>query len=200
MRVNIGELPWGGNPTGSPQINFSEPEEETEELIIPFRPSERRRFHEPVVLFKALIDITQNDAVYRSSEPIETPSSPRGRFERFVYKLATVCDSKKGGTTVTSFAVLQNPEGEALYVFGCNNIEESQLRRTRDFVVLILDRVSRASLMGHSERKAWKVETLRQVLLFNRPRIELYVANLRRYMQDCIAVCGLGEHSNGKRT
>lgn len=199
MRVIIGETPIG---TQSEQGGhaFKDSAQPISDKLVPLTPKARRRFYEPIVLVKALIEVVPGQASIKAPEPAERPTNTKGRFRKFVDKLASVCDSHKGGTTVTSFSVLQslqNPK-DILYVFGCNNILFYRLQTLYHFVTKLLQKVAKADSLDRSKRRALRKELLQDVLLFNRPRVELYGKALQGHIRDCTEACRSNMREDGR--
>ncbi|KAJ4146498.1 hypothetical protein NW754_001963 [Fusarium falciforme] len=68
----------------------------TSSALVLFKPKQKRRFYEPIVLFKALTDITHEEGSLGLPEALARPRTEEQRFHQFVHKLAGVCDSSKG--------------------------------------------------------------------------------------------------------
>ncbi|KAK4446530.1 hypothetical protein QBC34DRAFT_304972 [Podospora aff. communis PSN243] len=157
---------------------------------LPLNPSLRKRFYEPVILLYCLTAAYVNGQKAESAaSEASLPSSRKQIFFCFVNKLAHVCDSRKGGKTVTSFAVLQ--PGSIEYRFGSNERRPAELRRVRDYITGILTTLGEAA--GDEIKKAAKnsnhtifCHILGRIVLFNRPRIEGYARTLAKQIDFCI--------------
>lgn len=170
---------------------------------------------EPIILFRAL-----NDAVRQSSDddvkygatqssPTVTTTGVEDRddlFRAFVYKLAHICDSIKGGlgATITSFTILrsENPETRDTmvhYWFASNRRTTSQLDETKAYVHAILRKVH----LAPRDTNAYKCNILRDIILFNRKKLSWYLGELSCSVRQCHSVIDkvfstAGELSNKK--
>lgn len=124
------------------------------------------------------------------------PETDEQRFQSFVCKLANVCDNVKGGTTVTSFAVLQH-EARVLYVFGSNQLSFSSLQKTEEFVTKLLNLVANADDDEESIVHL-KKEVLKHIFVFNRLRVQIYVRHLREHVEACLKACQGQNSETGK--
>ncbi|RFU78410.1 hypothetical protein TARUN_3811 [Trichoderma arundinaceum] len=59
------------------------------------------------MLLVALIEVVKHTAKPPEPEPEVDAMDPKQLFHAFVNKLGHVCDSEKGGDTVTSFVILK---------------------------------------------------------------------------------------------
>lgn len=112
-----------------------------------------------------------------NSEPASGPQSPKDRYHAFVYRLAYACTSDKGRNTISSVAVMED-EDSYLFIFACNQISSEEGERVSEHIKSLLRKVSAA---GRSQ--AWPTEkrqddVLKQILLFNRYRIEVYLKRI----------------------
>lgn len=146
------------------------------------------KFYEPLVLLKVLNKATQHAAEQTIIDASIDVSDRAQVFKTFVYKLAHVCDSKKGGDTVTAFAVLRDDDGRAHYVFASNQRSHEKLEQVKVYVQGLLGRVRRL----HDERglrgsvEARLGELLREVFVFNRRRLEFYVKQMGVHAANCV--------------
>jgi hypothetical protein len=156
---------------------------------LPLNPSLRKRFYEPVILLYCLTAAYVNGQKAESAgSETSLPSSRKQIFFCFVNKLAHVCDSRKGGKTVTSFVVLQ--PGSIEYRFGSNGRKPAELRRVRNYITEILNTLGEAA--GDDIKKAARnskhsifCHILGKIVLFNRPRIEGYARTLAEQIDFC---------------
>lgn len=118
------------------------------------------------------------------------------RFYTFVDKLSHVCDTTKGGTTVTSVVVMVRGS-TVLYVFGCNQISDSVLQKTEIFMRKLLSLIASPNDVENTEIRR-KKEVHRHVLLFNRPRVERYLSHLKEYIEACIQASSHGKNETGR--
>ncbi|KAK7409368.1 hypothetical protein QQX98_008430 [Neonectria punicea] len=96
------------------------------------------------------------------------PDSRLTDYEKFLCKLAQVCDIQKGGDTVTALTVLAGPQGPN-YRFTSNNRKPGEFERLNP--------------------KPLKKYVLGRILEFNFPRLKLYLMSLASALQDCIEDC-----------
>ncbi|KAK0612079.1 hypothetical protein B0T14DRAFT_531565 [Immersiella caudata] len=157
---------------------------------VPLPPSLRKRFYEPVIMLYCLTAAYVNGQIAESAgSEAALPSSRKQIYFCFVNKLAHICDSRKGGKTVTSFAVLQ--PGSIEYRFGSNSRRPSELTKVRNYITGILTTLGEAS--SDDIKKATKdskqpifCQILAKITLFNRPRIEYYARTLAKQVDFCI--------------
>ncbi|KAK4167027.1 hypothetical protein QBC43DRAFT_312792 [Cladorrhinum sp. PSN259] len=158
-------------------------------------PSLRKRFYEPLILlycFCAILARSQN-----SSKPPDLESgddkSPAKRFECFVNKLGQVCDRRRGGDTVTAFAILQT--GCVEYRFAVNRLDDRGLAETAQYVKDLLNTLGSAPRQTALEAKDRQDSTLfssvmHKILAFNQSRISFYInSQLLKNLEFCIGVC-----------
>lgn len=164
----------------------------------------RKRFYEPVVLLYCLSKL-----LVKSQHTIKPPDlesaddkSPIKKFECFVNKLGQVCDSRRGGDTVTAFAILQT--GCVEYRFASNRLDERSLVETAAYVKGLLQILGRASqeeaLQAKDHHGSELFSTLmRKILEFNQPRISFYIrTQLLKNLDFCISVCNELGKEDGK--
>ncbi|KAI8684852.1 hypothetical protein NCS57_00152400 [Fusarium keratoplasticum] len=160
----------------------------TSNALVLFKPKQRRRFYEPIVLFKALTDITHEEGSLGLPETPARPRTEEQRFHQFVHKLAGVCDSTRGGKTVTSFAVLEH-EDRFVYVFGCNQVCSLDLVKTQKFVTELLDTLSGFHQLDEAARGPVRRAVLEMILAFNMPRLDIYLKSFKGQLKECLEYC-----------
>ncbi|KAM0343205.1 hypothetical protein ACHAPU_008798 [Fusarium lateritium] len=146
--------------------------------LIPLKPKQKRRFYESIVMYKALTDVAHEKGALRSTETLPRPMNEQQRYHSFLHKLASICDSKKGGKTVTSITVLDEEDNFA-YVFGCNQVYGKDLDGTQHFITTLLKKLSGTHKLGQEEKRGVEKDVLRMILAFNSPRISLYLSELK---------------------
>lgn len=169
-------------PTQSSYRTLEEP--------IPLSSRITHKFFEPIVLLKVLTDAVKSTAKPPPLEARIDLLDPKQVFCAFVNKLGHVCDSTKGGETVTSFTVLRqdsNPD-YAHYVFAANVQTDSQLEATSTYVKTLLHQVGKAPEYQEDQREVRR-SLLYHILRFNRPRITLYLQDLHPHIVSCLANC-----------
>jgi len=164
----------------------------------------RKRFYEPLVLLYSLSKLLVRSQ--NSTRPPDLESaddkSPVKRFECFVNKLGQVCDSQRGGDTVTAFAILQT--GSVEYRFASNNRDQQRLNETAVYVRGLLHILGEASREGALQAKENQDSELfsnlmRRIIEFNQPRISFYIRNqLLDHLDFCFAVCNELGQEDGK--
>jgi len=159
---------------------------------VPMRTKVRNRLYEAIVMLDILIKEYKNEGE-RYSEPASSTLSQFDHkrsfetdFQVFVNKLSQVCDCQKGGATVTAFTILQFP-GKLQYRFASNARNARSLELAKDYVFTILKLLGQADPGGDcsTESSIFK-EILERVLVFNRPRLELYVEVLGQESARCM--------------
>ncbi|KAF7553771.1 hypothetical protein G7Z17_g3378 [Cylindrodendrum hubeiense] len=168
-------------PTPSPQPGKSD--------LVVFKPKQLRRFYEPIVLFKALNDISRKWGRIRSPDRSPNPQTDDEEFQLFLDKLALVCDRKKGGTTVTAVTVLDHDEDALTYVIGCNQISAPAREKTSHFVLELLKKVEGFNNLEPLEKPGVRNGIRDFILAYNRPRIECYMNSLLKELGNCIESC-----------
>jgi hypothetical protein len=141
------------------------------------------RFYEPIVLLLSL-----NEA-YLHNRPAKAPDlsldvgqSHERSFHCFVNKLGQLCDSERGGNTVTAFVVLQFPD-HIQYRFTSNQRKDEDLDHARTFITHILETLC---LMDRDDMPS---HILQKALSFTRPRVAGYVKQLKIHAVTCISAC-----------
>lgn len=165
-------------------------------------------FYEPLAFLKALTSISLIQERLRLPDRRPEPQTEEDIFCRYLDKLASMCDRKKGGSTVTAVAVLE-AEDSFIYVLGCNQVSEDELKKTAMFVAAILRNVDQVNQLRSGSGLGSEPEPAEELLgrirndiryrivLFNRPRIQKYVTYLLGDLQACIQSCAkLNRHED----
>ncbi|KAF9772286.1 hypothetical protein IL306_010018 [Fusarium sp. DS 682] len=159
--------------------------------LLPLKSRQKRRLYEPIVLYKALTEITHQQGALRPTEPPERPRTEEERYHDFLHKLAGTCDSTKGGTTVTSVAILEEDD-KYKYVFASNQISDRELGDTQDFLTTVLGRLCDFHKLSAERKKAVESELLKKIVAFNSSRINCYLAALKtKNIVECLEYCRL---------
>ncbi|KAL6859251.1 hypothetical protein J3F83DRAFT_763357 [Trichoderma novae-zelandiae] len=168
----------------------SQPLDHTTQEPIPLSSRIVHKFFEPIILLVALVDAVRNTAKPRPPEPEIDVQNPTQLFCALVNKLGHVCDSEKGGETVTSFVVLENEADprRAHYVFAVNRQADGQLQSTATYVRTLLRKVGQAP-EGQANQHDARHSLLYHVLRFNRPRVSVYLRELRTQTALCLEKC-----------
>ncbi|KXH32469.1 hypothetical protein CNYM01_01017 [Colletotrichum nymphaeae SA-01] len=157
----------------------------------------RRLFYEPIVLEYALqVACRAGQDVFNGTPKVENDSlaTQAQVFRSFVEKLAQVCDNERGGKTVTSFTVLEGEDGPE-FVFASNHRDADELSETQQFAEDTLTLVGK-NPTGLKPRPLAK-QVLWKILLFNLPRLGIYLDNVGRYLDACIDDCDRRDASEG---
>lgn len=172
---------------------------EAEEEPVPLPSRVIHRFYEPIVLLSSLLGASKGKGMASSPppDPAIDIQDAKQVFYAFVNKLSHVCDSSKGGGTVTSFMVLngQHAPGGVHYWFATNRQTNEQLENTLAFVNKLLRRLDQAP-MGQEGQHTVRRELLSDVLQFNRPRISVYLQALQPQARECLRRCSMEEETD----
>lgn len=151
--------------------------------------------YQPMVLENAL-NRAFNQYREDHDEPLATPMdslpSSLQMFRCFVNKLALVCDSDRGGRTVTAIAIIQGKDC-AVYVVASNSRAVGEQKEVEEFLTKLLRFIHQNPL--ELERKALTKKVIWRMILFNKERVKVYLKNLPRYLHECIADCQRREPS-----
>lgn len=149
----------------------------------------QKRFFEAVKFEEALRKACERDPEYlgnASAEPFVDPSDDAEKaFKSYVNKLAHVCDSERGGATVTGAAVLQDVDHVA-YVVASNQRPPSALQELEHFIRSLFGLVRGAHPVGLVSGTAF-TRILHHILGNNLPRVRYYLNHITREMDFCVA-------------
>lgn len=144
------------------------------------------RFYEPIILLLGLnVAYIHNQPSKAPDLSLDTAQSPELEFHCFVNKLGQLCDSERGGNTVTAFVVLKCPD-RIQYRFASNQRSIEDLDRARTFIINVLRALGDAD---KDELRDVSPHILRKVLAFNKLRVVLYLKNLEKQVAPCISAC-----------
>jgi hypothetical protein len=129
----------------------------------------------------------RNNIKYASGTANPAASLPE--LEKFLCKLALICDTTKGGTTVTSLVCLKGRKGPE-YVLASNQRKEGELKDTVAFLSDLLDLVAEAEKPAATSKKSLipkplQKQVLWRILEFNAPRIGIYLKDLVSALEGC---------------
>jgi hypothetical protein len=156
-------------------------------------PGLAKRFYGSIILLNTLngdFPQARNTTLDLSDLKREAGSDPAGVLCCFVDKLAQICDSKHGGDTVTSIAILQ--PGCIEYRLSSNSRSENQFGSVKTYLADILESLGS---VGEEELSDEAVVTelcstiLHKVLVFNRCRVKDYVKAFLQHVEFCIGSC-----------
>ncbi|KAH6659056.1 hypothetical protein BKA67DRAFT_633727 [Truncatella angustata] len=156
--------------------------------IIPFTSRALHKFYEPLVLLEALNVAAKEAAGYPTTAESPVIKDIKELYHTFVYKLAHVCDNVKGGHhggSITSIMILCNTSGIIQYYFASNNRTQEQLETTSNFIDDLLQQLK--GLRRRSSNQGLLIDpVLQSVLLFNQPRITVYLKRLDFQARECL--------------
>ncbi|KAL2757010.1 hypothetical protein ACRALDRAFT_2041545 [Sodiomyces alcalophilus JCM 7366] len=144
----------------------------------------KRRFYGPIILGVALKEIFRRDFDRTPNSVPDTHDGAEQGYHQFVYRLAHICDSKQGGSTVTAIAVLE--ESDCIrYLVGSNERKAEELDEVKDYLTRVLNIVGKPDLSSIDKMMV----IVPAVIRFNLPRIKSYVNKLERALSLCIEHC-----------
>ncbi|KAK4204541.1 hypothetical protein QBC40DRAFT_216763 [Triangularia verruculosa] len=164
---------------------------------IPLDKKQARRLYEPLILLCCLYTLFSH-----AENGVRTPDlgnsvdgGSQSTFFCFVNKLSLVCDSERGGDTVTAFGLLQT--GSIEYRFTSNQRTTSGFESAKRYVKGILGVLGAAQddairdARRSPEDSAIFSTIIRQVLQFTRPRITEYHIEhqFAKNLDFCINAC-----------
>lgn len=166
---------------------------------VSLKPKQKRRLYEPIILYKALAEITHEERALRQADVPDKPVTEEQKYHRFLHSIASVCDREKRGKTVTSVTILDG-EDKFTYVFGCNQVFDKDLYVTRDFLTSLIRGLSGFHLLSGNRKALVGYEIFEMILAFNSPRIKCYVDALKKNIAQCLSFCqDVGTQTGGTR-
>jgi len=152
---------------------------------VPVKVGFANRFYEPIVLLDTLNAACKRKPYNDSDPSSDMTQSPERTFQCFVNKLAQLCDSDKGGKTVTAFTVLQHPD-HIEYRFTSNQRDNEDFIRAQNFTTSILHILG--SMEGR-EKQSVISNILQTSMSFSRSRVTVYMRILKNQAVTCISAC-----------
>lgn len=153
---------------------------------VPLKSALAKRFYEPIILLVGLNAAWEDHQTSKAPDlSSDMAQSSERAFHCFVNKLGQLCDSERGGKTVTAFVVLQFPD-HIQYRFASNQREEEDLIRAQSFIEYILHALGRTDACKLREMTS---HILQKSLSFTRPRVGAYVRSLKKHTALCISSC-----------
>ncbi|KAK8029216.1 hypothetical protein PG991_006272 [Apiospora marii] len=129
-----------------------------------------------------------------AGEPLGIPTdSMLPSFEAhkcFANKLAQVLDCERGGRTVTALTILQGDNSQPVYIIASNQRSHEQLQDAQKFLTELLGFVHTNPSRLNSKPLLKKVVGI--IIMFNFPRFQAYLINLRKCLEACIVDCRAG--------
>ncbi|KAH8666855.1 hypothetical protein BX600DRAFT_497583 [Xylariales sp. PMI_506] len=152
-------------------------------------PKVNRKLYEPIILLKVLNESYRANCETKAADiPCNMYAELEELFHYLVSKLGQLCDSRRGGYTVTAFAILQKFE-KVEYVFASNKRTRTELETTKAYITSILESLRDGSSEDGDEQRDIRAEILQDVLVFNYNRITAYLRNLKTALEQCIGLC-----------
>ncbi|KAK0742750.1 hypothetical protein B0T18DRAFT_413660 [Schizothecium vesticola] len=152
-------------------------------------PSLTRRLFLPIILLQSLLQVFKRE---KSIRVLDDPKAvPVDIYETFVNKLGHICESTKGGSMVTAFAILQL--GVIQYYFTSNDRKEVDYEWTSDYITDILNTLGSATneevdrRTPNSTPSAVFQSLLQKILRFNLSRIKGYIFGMKNALGFCIS-------------
>jgi hypothetical protein len=142
------------------------------------------RFYEPIVLLEVL-NVKCEKMPPTAPDTSTNPTRSEHIFQSFVNKLAHLCDTDKGGNTVTAFTVLKHPD-QIEYRFTSNQRGTDDFVRAKDFITSILNILG--NMEGH-EKEGVISSILRKSLSFSRARLMVDMRILKSRVISCMNAC-----------
>ncbi|KAH7363545.1 hypothetical protein B0T11DRAFT_353880 [Plectosphaerella cucumerina] len=120
-------------------------------------------------------------------------------FQIFLCKLAQICDTRRGGDTITAMVALKGTEGTKgpTYLFASNNRKEVELHGMKE---LLVDLLSDVRNLGNLADKALQRHVLWRVLEFGFDRVESHIRHLLDAIAGCIEKCSQRGEASGSST
>ena len=147
-------------------------------IPVPLKPKIQRRLYEHIVFLSCL-----NPLLSIRGTDTEPPSAPAGRgnpedvFRRFVNSVALLCDTEKGGNTVTAVTVLADPP---TYLFSSNKRSDSEMDKLKTFLETVLRGVDSSGPSPDSS------VVLRKAVVHCKPRVQFYIQRLQANIISCL--------------
>ena len=116
-------------------------------------------------------------------------------FQVFLGKLSQVCDSQKGGNTVTALVCLR-ADNSPQYLFCSNYRKTAELEQTRVYLSNLLQYVGLNP--DNLQPRPLQKQVLWRILEFNFQKVEFYLETLITAIAGCIGDCELRGESSGQ--
>lgn len=177
-----------------------EPETETRQLSKSPRPYNTnrlfRRFYEPLVLLSALDPKGQQRIRRPAIERADTSYMTLVERRRlFLDQLSYVCDSTKGGDTVTAMALQERPSGVIFWITANSEVPASTLSFLKTLLGTLQDIPPD---QDDSDRDATEARVAQMCIRFCSRRISVYHKLIEAPLQRCIASLRSSQEATGK--
>lgn len=158
-------------------------------VVVPSRAT--RVFQERIVILKSLnLAFGSSNGRKAVDAPQGSDLEPEDLFRAFLDRLGQICDCRPGGTTVTAFVVVSQPD-KIQYAFVSNQRREVELRMVKAYITAILESLKYISLRADDEeyQESLMRDLRRDILIFNRDRIKAYIKGLLKSLTQCLNIC-----------
>ncbi|KAI6779782.1 uncharacterized protein J7T54_003704 [Emericellopsis cladophorae] len=128
-----------------------------------------QRLREPIVFCKAISSFCDKTSVRRD---LRAPARPSEReiFQKFVYKIALVCDSNLSPGTITAVSVMEDDDAY-WFLFACNQVTHEGGSMVAEHIISLL----RDGAIRDVSPVAMRQKILERILLFNRSKVQSYI-------------------------
>lgn len=127
----------------------------------------------------------------------EASTSLEPLFQAFVSKIAFLCCTEPGSSTISACTVLQLPD-RVQYVFGFNQRNRSQLETVQLGITKILWLFGTRSGQNKKTDDQIRTEALRASLELSECRVGSYLKALNDSLQHCLLACTRDATGDGK--
>ncbi|KAM3475002.1 hypothetical protein MY5147_003985 [Beauveria neobassiana] len=138
------------------------------------------------LLYEAVNETCRAGAEAAYSSGVAGQEESLSDTETFLCKLAQICDSQKGGDTITALACLTGRDGLE-YIICSNSRQDSELNECVRFLTKLLNYVM--TNPDELQAKALRKQVLWRILKFNIGRVSHYLKALFEMVQRCINDC-----------
>ncbi|KAF1734912.1 hypothetical protein CRV24_003830 [Beauveria bassiana] len=138
------------------------------------------------LLYEAVNETCRAGAEAAYSSGVAGQEESLSDTETFLCKLAQICDSQKGGDTITALACLTGRDGLE-YIICSNSRQDSELNECVRFLTKLLNYAM--TNPDELQAKALRKQVLWRILKFNIGRVSHYLKALFEMVQRCINDC-----------
>ncbi|KAG9258140.1 uncharacterized protein F5Z01DRAFT_320699 [Emericellopsis atlantica] len=131
-----------------------------------------QRLREPIIFCKALSRSCETTSV-RTDSSVPTPLSEHELFQKFVYKIALVCDNQLSPDSITAVSVMEDDD-VYWFLFACNKVTHEGGSLVAEHIISLL-RVVRDGASQDVSSTVMRHKMLERILLFNRPNVQRYI-------------------------
>ncbi|KAK2752503.1 hypothetical protein FQN54_008096 [Arachnomyces sp. PD_36] len=174
-KENDNSTPEPTSPTSHPVHKPYTPPLTVEKVLNRFTKSQRR-FYEPLVLLRVIDPVRGirfSDANYGTDDTLDDLR------RSFIKRIATICDSRKGGDTVTAAALQSTPQHTIVWLAANQSLDDRTIQHIRG----MLDRLAQISV--HSKSSILE-EITHLIIEFCKPRLKFYRLRLAVELPQCL--------------